>query len=101
MQVHDGTAFWKSFVGVEQIKWPIRRCVQFPDYVLYPGFPFCGKMEVVRSRPIESAAVFFQTRILKTRTPCVKNTCKSAAVFFQTRILKTRTPCVKNTCKLV
>ena len=21
IQVHDGTAFWKSFVGVEQIKW--------------------------------------------------------------------------------
>ena len=24
MQVHDGTAFWKSFIGVEQIKWPNR-----------------------------------------------------------------------------
>ena len=24
MQVNDGTAFWKSFVGVEQIKLPIR-----------------------------------------------------------------------------
>ena len=23
-EVHDGMAFWKSFVGVEQIKWPIR-----------------------------------------------------------------------------
>ena len=38
------------------------------------SFVFCGKMEVVR--PIESAAVFFQTRILKTRTPCGKSTCK-------------------------
>ena len=24
MQVHDRTALWKSFVGVDQIKWPIR-----------------------------------------------------------------------------
>ena len=32
------------------------------------SFVFCGKMELVRS--IESVAVFFQTRILKTRSPC-------------------------------
>ena len=40
------------------------------------SFVFCGKIEVVRPRPIQSAAVFFQTRILKTRTPYWKNTCK-------------------------
>ena len=41
MQVHDGTAFWKSFVGVEQIKWPIRQFVQFPNYVPYPELELC------------------------------------------------------------
>ena len=63
LQVHDGTAFSKSFVGV-QIKWPIRYCVQFPNYVLDPGLRACGKMEAVRPRPIPSNRQLFSFKVV-------------------------------------
>ena len=72
-QVYDGTAFWTSFVGVEQILGNVFSFLIMFSVLGWSFNCFCGKMEVDRPRPIQSAAVFFQPRVLKTRTPCGKN----------------------------
>ena len=75
--VQDRTEFWKSFVVWSRLIGPLG-VNAFSFIIVFSilgwSFVFCDKTEVVR--PIESAAVFFQTRILKTRTPRVKNTNK-------------------------
>ena len=58
---------------MEQTNWPIRfSSVQFPNGILSP----CFLWQSGSGSSLQISNCFLLTRIFKTRTPGVKNTCK-------------------------